>query len=161
MKQKIRIIIVLFFYLFSCKKDFNYLNRLSYNIKNKKIEQKILKINYNYFHKVRLSLFKELESKAFLKSDTLFLLESFEDENGRFFTSIWSYSDTINYVYFKEKGEIADICRFSNETIHLTSSWDIENLKKKNSSYPYTLVYATRIIQSQNNIDVISFPVFD
>jgi hypothetical protein len=118
------------------------------------------------FHKLRLLLYKQYNPEFIIRSDTLFILESFHYETGEYFGQIWSTKGEVSYVYNNNQFNTDNQRIFSSYMTMLVEKWDLTSIKveeKHNSNMlPNNPIIATRVIISNSSIliDCIRFNDF-
>lgn len=136
---------------------------ISKQINEKAFEGGITNSKNDYYRKVRRLLNRKVPLDKLLESNHIFMLESFQYENGVTYGLIWSQSDTISYAHFKGIIEIntPKTTYFENDLMALISRWDVRNIKNRNPAYPEQLVYGSKIDKSNElKIEVIEFLLF-
>lgn len=118
------------------------------------------------FHKIRMKMYKD-KHPVFLtiQIDTLFLLEEYHLEDGKFACKIWNTKKSVNYIYRFSKFDYPHNL-FSEYMIRLGRKWDTTQIRREEANYPNTnpsnIIYSTRVIKVSNGyrIDTFSFRNF-
>lgn len=111
------------------------------------------------FHDIRSKLFNE-EKIQFLNNgfDTLYLLESYEIENGVCAGLIWNNDGALNYIYYKDHFEFPNEKNYTAYTVSLIEKWDLVTIKaeeKKNTiELPQKYITGIRLINKSGNINI-------
>ena len=141
-------------------------NSISKQISRYEFTTGIRKTNEDCFFDVRGKL-NSLGRLNFIgKSDTIFLLESYNVENGDFYGRIWNAYDKVEYIYNNEKFDFNVNQIFTDYTCKLIINWDTTSIRheeKINSLLTNPLnIYATRVIKIKDGfkIDSILFKEF-
>jgi hypothetical protein len=166
MKIHLIIISIMFVNLYSCSAQTFY--KISKNISDCQLKEGIRKEDKeDYYHDIRIKLNDLGQLKFVEKSDTLFLLESYNIENGSFYGKIWNtHSNKVEYIYNQGKFDFNPDKIFTNYMCFLISKWNINSIReeeKKNSTMTNPLlIFGSRIIKkgSDYNIDCIMFNEF-
>lgn len=107
------------------------------------------------FHDIRMKLFKKGKLSFFKNSDTVFMLESFNVEEGSYHGKIWTVKDSIEYTYRNNEFYYDLQSPFTKYMCKLIETWDTvgirENEKLYSSIIPTQLVYGTKINGKQRN----------
>lgn len=132
--------------------------RVSKEISKYEYRSGMRKIKKDRFHEVRLKLGKMGKLSFAANSDTLFLLESYNIENGDFYGLVWNRQDSVGYVYNNGSFKFDSHNSYTNYTRQLVQNWDtvaIRREEKMNSSMVTPGdIYATRVIKRKGSLEI-------
>lgn len=148
---------------FSCsRREFNSISKkvdLIYrgNKKNDKLT----------FHDVRMKVL-ENRNLHFLRTniDTLFILETYREEEALYSGKIWNSKGNVIYKYQFGRIDYSDKNMFTKQMEFLLEKWDTTSIRFEDLNYsnivPSSRVYGTRVISKSGKckIDTISFNFF-
>jgi len=103
------------------------------------------------FHDLRVALLKSgwLNFIDFTK-DTLYILESYDIQDGSYISRLWTRKSIIQYKYTKDGFDFNQKKLFTKFTIQLIQNWDTISIRKEemlySSSLPVYTIYGARII---------------
>lgn len=150
---------VLFFSVNTCQsQDFSSIS--------KKIENKCVKVTASLseetYHTIRQKLF-EVGKLSFLKSttDTIFLLESYEIETGKYNGAIWTRGGKVEYSYYQKQFDFSVLKHYTDYTVRLVANWDIAGIREEERKYKIKLpeqpINATRVIIQGKKVRIDCF----
>lgn len=92
-------------------------------------------------------------------NDTLFTLDYYHLESASFYSTLWSKTDTLNYLYRENKFNFSDHKEFSYGNIYeLVSNWDTTQMNSRNHRInSFASIYAQRIIFNNGKCQMQSF----
>lgn len=126
----------------------------------------VRKVNKDYFFDIRKKLNSSKKLDFITKSDTLFLLESCNIENGSFYGVVWNIFNKVEYVYNNKKFEFDVNKIYTDYTRKLVQCWDTTLIRREERVNSMMInprnIYATRVIKSKGvlKIDCIMFKEF-
>ena len=119
------------------------------------------------FHSLRTKLHNEGKLNFInIDLDTLYLLESYEIENGTYIGRIWNAKSSINYAYTKNNFSYNSTKLYTEYTVNLIQKWDTLRIRKEETENANSLhekyINGARIFISKGNaqIECITFKEF-
>ncbi|HEY0065717.1 MAG TPA: hypothetical protein VGB46_00090 [Flavisolibacter sp.] len=122
--------------------------------------------NTETYHSVRAKL-HESGKLSFTEPgfDTLFLLEKYEIETGKYIGRIWNRGGSVSYEYSRGKFSYRENL-FTGHTVYLVEKWDTLSIRKEETEnatiMPERRINAARVINHKGKlkIDCMSFREF-
>ena len=119
------------------------------------------------FHDIRMKLY-ESGKLDFInyKQDTLFILESYDIQDGSCRGRLWNRKGHIQYNYYPKSGfNFNEDKMFTKYTIELVQRWDTVSIREEERLYsnitPIYFIYSSRVIFSDlPRIDCLKFKEF-
>lgn len=111
------------------------------------------------FHSLRTKLYNERKLN-FINSDfdTLYILESYEIENGNYIGSIWNRRGALNYTYNKNNFSFDQQKVFTDYTVQLVQNWNTAAIRMEESmnanSLPEKYINGTRVFIANTKIEI-------
>lgn len=90
------------------------------------------KLKGKSFNNLRIQLYK-CGKLNFINTalDTIYILESYDIENGIFASKIWNRVNDLNYTYSKNKFNFDQKMLFTDYTVKLIQNWDTTDIRKE------------------------------
>ena len=147
-----------------CTQDI--LKDMSTELSSFQLEQRLRNDDKDYYHDIRIKLIESGKLNAFEKSDTIFILESYDIESATFYGEIWSPQANQVYTYNQGNFYYDEGSVFTNYTKKLIQEWNTKEIRleeKNNSKMSNPLqIYGSRIVRLKNElkIDCLVFKEF-
>lgn len=139
---------------------------MSERLSSYQLEKELRSSGKDSYHDIRIELIKSGKLDAFEKSDTLFILESYDIESATFYGEIWSSQANQVYAYSQGSFYFDEESVFTDYTKKLIQEWDTKAIRqeeKNNSKMTNPLqIYGSRIVRFKNEfkIDCLAFKEF-
>lgn len=149
--------LLVFVYLLLASCSAQHFVRIS-KLVQKNCARDISNSNKETFHSVRSKLYKT-GALNFIHSETdsVFILESYEFQTGRYIGRIWNKDGSVSYEYLRGIFNYRENL-FYNYTIALVNRWDTiairEEEKVNAESLPQTLITASRVVEIDGKVNV-------
>lgn len=140
--------------------NFDHISKV---ISKKQVSNQLINKVKNHYFRIRKRLAKEIELDS-IKFDTLYLLESYEYENGRTYGSLKIDHKIVNFSFFQDSFSFSKEPYFPEIMIDDAFNWNFSiDERGVEELYPSQNVYLSRVIGNRGNfsIDVRLFKLYD
>ena len=107
------------------------------------------------FHKLRMKLYQDGKLNYLIKSDTLYMLETYAIQDAAFYGKIWTREDSVEYVYMNSSFKFDITSPFTNYMCQLIVKWDTQAIRGNELLYsnmnPSQTIYGTNITNYRIN----------